>query len=89
MCLPEALDPLGQQLANPGQAPRPSPLCIRALLGRWTLPLWSGVLSEVRAQAHHGVSEIAHVSALFCPGQVFVPALHLAIFRVQPAVDQP
>ena len=56
---------------------------------RWTHLPTEGVLSEVRAQAHHDVSEIAHVSALFCPGQVFVPALHLAIFRVQPAVDQP
>jgi hypothetical protein len=44
------------------------------------------VLGEVGAQARHGVGEVAYVDgderALFCPGQVFLTALHLAIFRV-------
>ena len=66
--------------------PRPSAASIAALYPRraWSLdmtPLVGG-LGEVGAQARHSVGEAAHVDAderaLFCPGQLFLTALHIS-----------
>jgi hypothetical protein len=77
-------------LANSGRAPRPSPLGIRASRVRWTRGLGSGVLVEVGAQARHGVGESADVDAdegaVFCPGQLFLTALHAVGGQARPAV---
>jgi hypothetical protein len=79
MCLPEALDPLGQRLRTPAER--------RVYRGFVSAPclvarhdaFGQGVLVEVRAQARHSVGEFADVyadeRALFCPGQVFLTAL--------------
>ena len=68
--------------------PRPSAASIAALKPRntWSLdmtPLVRGC-SARSAQARHGVGEVAHIHAderaLFCPGQVFLTALHIFVF---------
>ena len=76
----EALDPLGQRLRAPAErrVHRRFESAQRLLAGHDAFG--QGVLVEVGAQARHGAGEVAPVDAderaLFCPGQVFVPALH-------------
>jgi hypothetical protein len=75
--LPEALDPLGERLRTPAE---------RRVDGRFVsshgVLTGHGALVEVGAQARYGVGEAAHADAderaLFCPGQLFITALHVA-----------
>ena len=78
----EVLNPLGQRLRAPAERRVhrcfESAQCLFAGHDAFS----QGVLGEVCSQAPHGVSEAAHAHTdertLFCPGQVFVPAPHLA-----------
>jgi hypothetical protein len=66
--------------------PRPSAASVAALYPPGLIAghdaCGQGVRVEVGAQARHGVGEVAHVDvderALFCPGQLFLTALHAA-----------
>ena len=80
--LPEALDPLGQRLRTRAERRVHRRFVSAQRLVAGHDAFGQGVLGEVRAQARHSVGEVAHVyadeRALFCPGQLFLTALHAA-----------
>jgi hypothetical protein len=86
--LPEALDPLGQRLRAPAERRVYRRFVSAPCLVAGHDAFGQGVRVEVGAQARHSVGEPARVDAderaLFRPGQLFLKALHLAIFRVPP-----
>jgi len=78
--LPEALDPLGQRLRTPAERRVHRRFVSAQRLVAGHDAFGQRVLGEVGAQARRSVGEVAHIDAyeraLFCPGQLFLTALH-------------
>ena len=82
MPLPVVLDPLGQRLRTPAERRVDRRFVSAHCVLAGHEAFGQRIIVEVGAQARHSVGEPAHVDAderaLFCPGQLFITALHIS-----------